>query len=381
MKIEMNRKVDVVAYEVLATLSFPEDRSELLSLLQMAEEFGSLNGDRVVDRKNGLLPGRPRVMGNRLLSMAVDLDLLEQSHGENYNLTDFGKETLGNNTVFVPEEATWTIWVTKDPIFPARILHVERHKEGRSDRNRRPVQTLPSHIIDISDLSIELLRPHHTNSSQLRVKDIKSQGRLSDYKTELNLIIIADIGQQTIARAKGTIGSGKGKQINQRIQFEGPEHEELFIMLMNQSEFGVDWNPDEGVLETGFDELSRTELREHLKTVQIKKPELGDLGSFNSVELKSIPLKARTGHDARRWAEWEFWTDFQGHPWPEQVNASWAPISERFDLLSHGLQGTPSISNRIDELRDLTESSQKHPADLTQLRRCQAIIDIGGESL
>ena len=69
MRIEMNRKVDVVAYEVLATLAFPEDRTEVLSLLQMAEEFGSLTGDQVVDRRSGLLPGRPRVMGKRLLNM------------------------------------------------------------------------------------------------------------------------------------------------------------------------------------------------------------------------------------------------------------------------------------------------------------------------
>ena len=113
MRIEMNRKVEVVAYEVLATLAFPEDRTEVLSLLQMAEEFGSLTGDQVVDRRSGLLPGRPRVMGKRLLNMAADLDLLELGHGGRFNLTEYGHETLENEIVFVPEEASWTIWVTR----------------------------------------------------------------------------------------------------------------------------------------------------------------------------------------------------------------------------------------------------------------------------
>ena len=115
-----------------------------LSLLQMAEEFGSLTGEQVVDRRSGLLPGRPRVMGKRLLNMAADLELLEGGHSGRFNLTEYGSETLENETVFVPEEASWTIWVTEDPLFPTTILHVERHREGRSDRDRRGVQPLPS---------------------------------------------------------------------------------------------------------------------------------------------------------------------------------------------------------------------------------------------
>ena len=134
MRIEVNRKVDVVAYEVLATLAFPEDRTEVLSLLQMAEEFGSLTGDQVVDRRSGLLPGRPRVMGKRLLNMAADLELLEGGHGGRFNLTEYGRETLENETVFVPEEASWTIWVTEDPSSQPRFsMSRGTEKEGLTE--------------------------------------------------------------------------------------------------------------------------------------------------------------------------------------------------------------------------------------------------------
>ena len=379
MRIEMNRKVDVVAYEVLATLAFPEDRTEILSLLQMAEEFGSLTGEQVVDRRSGLLPGRPRVMGKRLLNMAADLELLEGGHGGRFNLTEYGRETLENETVFVPEEASWTIWVTKDPLFPTSILHVERHREGRSDRDRRDVQPLPSFVTGISNSNIDLIRSHHTGSSQVRVKEIKPKGRLSESKADLTLIIIAHHGQETIARVRGVVGSGKGNQIDQRIQFEGPEHMALFSMLMDQSEFGIDWDVNEGVLRAGFEELSLTELRNHLKTIHVQQPDLDNMGSFNSVELKSIPLIPRTGDDARQWAEWEFWTDFHGHPWPDQLNSNWTPLSERFNLLSYGVADVPSISNRIDQLQSIP-GDELTVADLKQLRRCQAIIDLRGES-
>ncbi len=378
MRIEMNRKVDVVAYEVLATLAFPEDRTEVLSLLQMAEEFGSLTGEQVVDRKSGLLPGRPRVMGKRLLNMAADLDLLEQGNGGRYNLTEYGHETLENETVFVPEEASWTIWATKDALFPTTILHVERHREERPNRDRRGVQPLPPFVTSITNSNIDLIRPHHTGSSQVRVKEIKLKGRLSESKADLTLIIIADYGQETVARIRGKVGSGKGNQVDQRIQFEGPEHLSLFSLLMEQSEFGVDWAVNEGVLRAGFNELSLTELRNHLKTIHVEQPDLDNMGSFNSVELKSIPLIPRTGDDARKWAEWEFWTDFHGHPWPDQLNSNWAPLSERFDLLSHGVANVPSISNRIDQLRSIP-GDELTVADLKQIRRCQAIIDLGGE--
>ena len=86
------------------------------------------------------------------------------------------------------------------------------------------------------------------------------------------------------------VGSGKGNQVDQRIQFEGPEHMALFSMLMDQSEFGMDWDVNEGVLRAGFDELSLIELRNHLKTIHVQQPDLDNMGSFNSVELKSIPL-------------------------------------------------------------------------------------------
>ena len=114
-------------------------------------------------------------------------------------------------------------------------------------------------------------------------------------------------------------------------------------MLMDQSEFGMDWDVNEGVLRAGFDELSLIELRNHLKTIHVQQPDLDNMGSFNSVELKSVPLIPRTGDDARQWAEWEFWTDFHGHPWPDQLNSNWTPLSERFNLLLWGCRRTIDI--------------------------------------
>ena len=72
MRIEMSREIRVKAYEVVAKLAFPEDRTEVLSLLQMANRLGSLSASDIVDRRSGLLPGRPKVMGFRLLNMLVE---------------------------------------------------------------------------------------------------------------------------------------------------------------------------------------------------------------------------------------------------------------------------------------------------------------------
>ena len=330
MRIEMSREIRIKAYEVVATLAFPEDRTEILSLLQMAADYEGLSGNQVVEKKRGLLPGRPRVMGTRLLNMAADLDLLEPMNNGRFTITEFGRETLENETIFIPEESSWKIWVTEDPIFPSNVLHVERHKERFEPKGSRAgVNQMPDFITDIEETSIELLRTHHTDSAKVRIKEIKPNGRLSNSSADLNLIIIADYGQDTIARVKGILGTGKGKQIDRIVDFEGPEHLELFTRLVNQSEFGPDWNENEGVLNVVFAETTTAERRQHLRTIRIDTPNLEDLGEFNSVELKAVPLTPKTGDDAREWAKWEFWSDFSEQPWSDRIGEIWDEISAR----------------------------------------------------
>ena len=82
----------------------------------MANHLGSLSASDIVDRRSGLLPGRPKVMGFRLLNMLVDLGLLENFHSKEFTLTEYGSEALENETIFIPEESSWKIWVTEDAI-------------------------------------------------------------------------------------------------------------------------------------------------------------------------------------------------------------------------------------------------------------------------
>lgn len=377
MKIELKRRIKVQAFEVLATFAFPEDRTEILSLLQMANSMGSLNGERVVDRKQGLLPGRPKVMGTRLLNMAVSMDLLEVNRGR-YVLTEFGRENLENESVFVPEKSTWTVWVADDPIIPASVIHVERHKEGRPDINRRDTQVLPAALLALNDTKVDLLRPHHTNDTQMRIKRIEGKGRSSSVNTELELTLFADVGQETILRVNGGLGTGKSNKINRRIPFDAPPHSQLFTMLMNLSDYANDWHPIESILSVSFTDLNNNERQNHTKRMDVKKPQLEELGRFNTVELLDIPLKPRGDQDAREWAEWEFWNNLKTHPWDTEIASRWIGISERFTLPNRGLAHPPTVAERIYDLLGLGIENLK-VRDLTQLRMCQAVRDIGGE--
>ena len=122
-------------------------------------------------------------MGTRLLNMAVSMDLLEVNRGR-YVLTEFGRENLEIESVFVPEKSTWTVWVADDPLIPASVIHVERHKEGRPDKNRKDTQVLPATLLALNDTKVDLLRPHHTKDTQMRIKRVEEKGR-SGVKTEL----------------------------------------------------------------------------------------------------------------------------------------------------------------------------------------------------
>lgn len=381
MRIEISRKIRVESYEVVAKLAFPEDRTEVLSLLQMANHLGSLSASDIVDRRSGLLPGRPKVMGFRLLNMLVDFGLLENFHSKEFTLTEYGSEALENETIFIPEESSWKIWVTEDPLFPSNILHVERHKEGFAPKgSRASVKQMPDFITDIEGANIKLIRTHHTDSVEVRIEEIKPNGRLSNSSADLNLIIIADYGQDTIARVKGILGTGKGNQIDRIVDFEGPKHLELFTRLMNQSEFGPDWDENEGILNVVFAETNTAERRQHLRTIRIDTPTLEGLGEFNSVELKTIPLAPKTGYDAREWAKWDFWSDFSEQPWSDRIGEIWGGISARYELASHGLSSPPDIFARIDALISSMLAEQISAQEIVQLRRCQAVIDLGGDS-
>jgi hypothetical protein len=377
MRIELKRRIKVQAFEVLATFAFPEERTEILSLLQMANSMGPLNGERVVDRKQGLLPGRPKVMGTRLLNMAVSMDLLEVNGGT-YMLTEFGRENLDNEFVFVPEKSTWTVWVADDPLIPASVIHVERHKEGRPDKNRMETQVLPAPLLALNDTKVELLRPHHTKDTQMRIKRIEEKGRSSSVNTELELTLLADVGQETILRVNGSLGTGQSNEINQRIPFDAPPHSKLFTMLMQLSDYANDWHHEESILSVSFTDLNNDERQNHTKRMHVKKPQLEGLGRFNTVELLDIPLKPRGDQDARKWAEWEFWNNLTTHPWDTEIASRWIGISERFTLPNRGLAHPPTVAERINDLLGLGIENIM-VKDLTQLRMCQAVRDIGGE--
>ena len=380
VKIEMSRNVRIKVYDVIATISFPEERTEIISLLQMANQYDILSANRVVDKKVGLLPGRPSMMGSRLLHMAAGLGLLEQKRNDTYVMTDKGKDTLIDEEIFIPEESAWKIWITEDPIFPSKILHLERHDDKfKHSKQQKKVQKIPNNILKIKDLKVELLRSHHTGSNDIRIEEIKPNGRLSDSDVSLDLVITADIGNDANARIQGKIGNGKGSQIDRLIPFEAPSHLELFTHLVNQSDFESDWNYDERVLEISFANASISERRDHLKEIIVDNPILEDLGKFKSVKLKNIPLKPKTGSDAREWAEWEFWNNLSEHPWPDIAEVVWNEISQRYGLKSYNLSSLPDISLRVDKL-SLSMSEQLISAkEIIQLRQCQAIIDIGGD--
>mgnify|MGYP000373612190 FL=1 len=120
---------------------------------------------------------------------------------------------------------------------------------------------MPDFITDIEGANIKLIRTHHTDSVEVRIEEIKPNGRLSNSSADLNLIIIADYGQDTIARVKGILGTGKGNQIDRIVDFEGPKHLELFTRLMTQSEFGQDSDENEGILNVVFAETTTAERR------------------------------------------------------------------------------------------------------------------------
>ena len=132
--------MNVETWDVKATLAFPQRRDEVQALLKMVLEKGALTASDVVHRQQGLLPGRAKIMGERLLTMVADLNLLKQD-GDRWSLTELGQASVEEGQTYVPEDDLWRFHWSDDPLVKSPLLHVQRiPPANRWDRDNTPTK-------------------------------------------------------------------------------------------------------------------------------------------------------------------------------------------------------------------------------------------------
>jgi len=397
-RIVMSREVKVSVYEVQGTIAFPEDRSELTSILNMAEEKSEIDARDIVHKKTGLLPKRPRVMGQRLLITAETFGLLSQDQNRRgvFSLTEYGRRSLKQERIFVPEVSLWKIWTTDDPLLN-NILHIERvTKESKEKVIEAPT------LIKSTEGIVPLIRAHHTRSSEIEIKQIMPKARkLKRSENELYLELTAESGQRPILELSGSIGKGNDSKVERTVQISDEHtYDSILRYLVGRSKFNKrDWDEGRLSLACSFEDLTEGELRRHNKSVSISKPKPTGLGAFGNMEFQ-IPIHPRSAHEAKKWAEWKFWDGWDEVPWPDKVKKRWEKILKGRDWGELAESDQPLLDSRINSIRlelkniEYPNLKARKAEDIfalsndqkrlflrlrTLLMKCQAVQDIGGE--
>jgi hypothetical protein len=372
MKIELQRRMNVETWDVKATLAFPQRRDEVQALLKMVLEKGALTASDVVHRQQGLLPGRAKIMGERLLTMVADLNLLKQD-GERWSLTELGQASVEEGQTYVPEDDLWRFHWSDDPLVKSPLLHVQRIPPGnRWDRDNTPTKpTTDMHAR--GPVVRDLLHPV-VKTRRVRVDSIAKNGH-SVGQTTLSVSVSAEPGQAARLLIKGNLpkhGEG-GTKVEASWPMNAVRHEDLLSELFADLPRG-EWNGH--ALLVPFDGMSNKERSTQMTTVTVDDPVVDDLGEFDVVRIQQVPLLPATQDDAVAWATWLVWDRWQATPWPEDVSVRWTDFSDGLGVDGAKDMPAPRLSERIAYLKQKGED--RSPTEQVALMRAHAVMDLGG---
>lgn len=308
MEIKLERNISIQRYRVLLELEKAEKRDELLPVLMLFRDNGSVSAKDVVQH---LLDDMPELVGKRLLSICEKYGLLEKRRFNNFNysLTEKGQEALDKQQVFVPEKGVWELWVTDDPLWQPSLLKIERFKElsakQETDNSNREAlekrtnskKKFPSKFQDRlkqSGFITTLL-----GGDNYRFHEFEENAELIE-NTEMAVSVTLTIPQHGNT---SLVFSHNGKSYHQ----DAPDltFDEIWQQML-EAEFMWDaWDEVKSAWRIAYNEqLKPTERTTFLKSHTFQKPELIGLNQFEPCTVENIEIAPATQQDADNWAIW-----------------------------------------------------------------------------
>ena len=305
LKITLQRAVSLEAVEVLAFVGISEARPEMRALLLLAKETGgTVTPSDVVSQ---LLPGRPIVLGKRILARAKELGLLDASG----TLTSRGELALERGEVFIPEQGRFRLVGSEDPLLQTDILGcrreeewgaqkvlAERKKQREAGGSRAPEKgrALPNWLRGASGSPHPLAWKSPGGGSVVEIRSIEPQCVHAQLGKEERLIVTWTLPQQ----GRQTV------QLNSRVNaVQKPpslEWEEAFHAIL-----GIrvsDWDSRQQSLAVTFAELPETDRLRFSMTLQAGEPTIPGFGRFDATQIEGVPVHPRSKEDAMAWALW-----------------------------------------------------------------------------
>ncbi len=301
--IILRRAVEVSVWRVIGQVAKAAKRAELIPMLIRIGERGESDARDIAGHL--LFESKSRkVVAERLLLIATRYRLLEQ-HGSMFVLTDSGKQAIDTEEVFVPEDGTWTVWASDDPLLPGVILRVapwsepSAFAEVRAKKNdftkERDFVWLPIWLLEIKGKAV---KPAAGTGQVLRIDELASKGDSIEPEASLEFIWNVTAGRLSLE------GRLDRQSVTTDMDPPGMSSEEVWRELLKGERLWADWDKARQALMVEFDDTSEPEREAMTKAVEFRRPDLADLGQFEPLTVLQVPIIAASLPDAQRWAEW-----------------------------------------------------------------------------
>jgi hypothetical protein len=289
MDIILRRNVKTKSYRLLMDISKSEKREDIVAILMLtAENYGRVTP---ADICANLLANRPITVGKRIISRCIELGILEGTN-ENASLTDDGRRAVEAKTVFLPERGLYQILYSDDVLLQNPLLDcVPDDRVSEKDEDKEEIDQ--SIRDNLENRYFKLLGKQR---NEIFIKNIELYGRTINRKPNLDLTYSLLENGNIIVRLNGDYDT----------KIEPPKHTQLEIwnLIMESMNLDGEWDPDMQCLRRSFEELQDNERINFTVDLRTNSLTIEEMGTFNEILVKKIPIIPKTERDAQNWAIW-----------------------------------------------------------------------------
>ena len=304
----LHRRVNVFCWNVKATIAKAEKRNELLPILKRAQENEGTNAKDIASHLLGEATGRESV-GARLLAICESLRLLEmqqEKHFRRFSLTEEGIEALKSGQIMVPQEGTWTIWASNDPLLSYPILRIDpfiensafeevRHDKTNKVRERKECfEKIPKWVRNAFAITAQ---PAAIGNELIRIDHIEGEIEKIESKTNLSIKWTPEMGQLAL------IGSIEQNSVDATPTAPTREFKKIWQELLENENLSQDWDESKKRLLVPFGQTDSSERSSMQRGLVFKEPKLKEFGKFTST-TKLVRIFPNSREDAEGWAAW-----------------------------------------------------------------------------
>jgi hypothetical protein len=309
MNIELKRKVHVYSYEAIMDIGIESDRDDILAVLELGK--GRQINPQMVNEELLFRPENSS-HGRRILEVINSYGLIKEAYSNNYELTDAGEKALENMKVKIPEKGIYVLHLTKDPLFPDRILrygatnkkpweefrdtrHNFHNKNKDKSKKQKPPKGIPKPECLNKYKKGSVVKLAGKSNEEIQINEIGDKLFKADSK--LNVFVNIRLDEQNTS-VKVVSSDEKEIAIDSPFTLKPTD-------VLNELFGNIQEAKGKLVLPVSYDEINDAEKRGMIRRDIIEMNKTIDgFEKFSQISVDEISLMPKSELDAEKWAKW-----------------------------------------------------------------------------